>query len=240
MGRFQLVARGRQYIEDLGVNGRSGRGLGEWHWREGNISQDPSRRWDWPHPSSLTPGGLRSGSCQGRAYSRPGKKEGLGRKVSIRRIPDSRGSIFEMGCSLTPLSLLQVYFVLNYRTIQGLCLCWADFVQRLISTRSISPIKHKFFPPTCPERLRGSCHEAGGRRSSQPRTIIWGHLGLIRDSLDARELGQGDIPVVLDDDVDTYACGRHSTSSFRGIGGIGFTGPWWIFRDFWSCYQWQN
>ena len=51
---------------------------------------------------------------------------------------------------------------------------------------------------------------------------------MIQDSLDARGLGHDYIPVVLDDVVDTYACGRHGTSRLRGIGGIVLTGPWWI------------
>ena len=45
---------------------------------------------------------------------------------------------------LTPVRLLQVYFVLISRTIQGLYLRWAVFVQRLISTRSSSSLNYTF------------------------------------------------------------------------------------------------
>ena len=145
-----------------------------------------------------------------------------------------------MGCLLTPVSLLQVYFVLTFQTSQGLHLCQAEFVQFPISTRLISTLNYKFFPPTHTERLREHYHEAGGGRLFQPGTISWGQLGLIRDSLNAQGIGQGNIPIVSDYVVDTYACGRHGTRPLRGRGRIGFTGPWCIVRGFWSCYQWQN
>ena len=35
-----------------------------------------------------------------------------------------KGIPFEMGCYLTPVSLLQVYFVMSSRNSQGLYLCW--------------------------------------------------------------------------------------------------------------------
>ena len=55
-----------------------------------------------------------------------------------------KGISFEMGYSLTPVSLMQVYFVLTSRTSQGLYLRWAAFLQRPLSTRSSSLIKRKF------------------------------------------------------------------------------------------------
>ena len=48
-----------------------------------------------------------------------------------------------MGCFLTPVSLLQVYFVITFWTSQGLYLCRAAFLQRLISTWSISLLNYK-------------------------------------------------------------------------------------------------
>ena len=41
----------------------------------------------------------------------------------------------------------------------------------------------------------------------------------------AQGLGQVNIPVVLEDGVDTNACGRHGTSHLRGRGRIGLTVP---------------
>ena len=56
------------------------------------------------------------------------RKEGVCQEdTGIKGIP------FEVGCFLTPVSLLQVYFVLTSRTSQILNLHWAAFVQRLIS-----------------------------------------------------------------------------------------------------------
>ena len=95
-----------------------------------------------------------------------------------------------MGCFLTPVRLLQVYFVLTCRTRQGLYLRQVAFVQRLISTRFSSPLNYKFLPPNCPKRLREPCHEAGGGRSSQPRIIRLGHIGLIQVSLDTQGIGR--------------------------------------------------
>ena len=110
----------------------------------------------------LTPGRLRSVSFQGRAYYSPGKKVVGGRKGCIRSIPASRGSIFETGCFMTPVSLLQVYFVLNYWTSQGIYLRRAAFLQRLILIRLSSLHNYKFLPPTFPKILIEPCHEAGG------------------------------------------------------------------------------
>ena len=84
---------------------------------------------------------------------------------------------------------------------------------------------YKFLPPTCSSRLREPSHEAGVGRYSWPGTISWGHLGLIQDSIDAQRLGQVNIPVVLEDVMDTYAYGQHSTSSLRGRGGVIFNAP---------------
>ena len=92
----------------------------------------------------------------------PGKKEGGGRKGSIRRRPESRVSIFEMSYFLKPVSLLQVYFVLNVWTSQGLYLHQAQFLQDLILTRFSSLLNYKFFQPTLPERLVEPCNAAGG------------------------------------------------------------------------------
>ena len=97
--------------------------------------------------------------------------EGVVRKGSVRRIPASRGSNLKIGCFLTLVSLLQVYFVLTSRKIQGLHLCRAEFVQRLISNRLSSPLKYIFFLLTHSERLIELFREAGGKRSSQPGTI---------------------------------------------------------------------
>ena len=66
----------------------------------------------------------------------------------------SRVSIFEMGCFLTLVRLLKVYFLLTSQKIQGVYFCPAAFVQRLILTQSSSPLHYKFFSPTHPERLR--------------------------------------------------------------------------------------
>ena len=82
-----------------------------------------------------------------------------------------KGISLEMGCFLTLVSLLQVYSVLTYWTIQGHYLLQAAFVQRLILTRSSSPLKCKVFPPTSPEILREHCNGSVGRRSYQPGTI---------------------------------------------------------------------
>ena len=117
-----------------------------------------------------------------------------------------KGIPFEMGCYLTPVSLLQVYFVISSRKSQGLYLCWTLFVQHLLSNQSSSPLNYKFFPPTLPDRPIEPCNEACGRRSPQPRTINLGQLGLIQDSLDTWGLGQVNIPVVSDNVVETYAC----------------------------------
>ena len=49
-----------------------------------------------------------------------------------------------MGCSLKPVILLQVYFMLTSRTCRGIYLRWAALVQRLLSTRSSYPLKYMF------------------------------------------------------------------------------------------------
>ena len=51
------------------------------------------------------------------------------------------------------------------------------------------------------------------------------NLGLIRDLPNDWGIGQVNVHVVLDDVVDTYACGRYGTSRLRGRGGTRFTGP---------------
>ena len=48
----------------------------------------------------------------------------------------------EMGCSLTPISLLQVYIGINYWKIQRIYLLQAAFVQRFYLTRLISPLNY--------------------------------------------------------------------------------------------------
>ena len=63
----------------------------------------------------------------------------------------------------------------------------------------------QLFSPTHPKRQIEPCHEAGGRRYSQPGTISCSHIGLIQDSRDAPGLGQGNIPIVSEDVVDTYS-----------------------------------
>ena len=80
----------------------------------------------------------------------------------------------------------------------------------------------------------------GGRISSQPITIIWGHFGLIQGSLNNQVIGQWNVTVVSEDVVVSYACGWHSTSQLRGRGGIGLTGPLWLVWGCWIYYQWEN
>ena len=145
-----------------------------------------------------------------------------------------------MGCSLTLLIILQVYIMLTFRTIQWIYLCQVAFSQHHKLTWSISPLNYKFFPPTCTERTRENFNEAGGRKSSQPGTIIWGLLGLIRESLDASGFGQVNIHVMSETFVNTYACIQQVTSFLSGRELIGLTDPWWIVRDCWSCYQGGN
>ena len=65
-----------------------------------------------------------------------------------------QGVPFEMGCSLTPVSLLQVYFLLTSRTSQWLYLCQSEFVQHLLSTWLSLLIKHKFLKTTTLTLLR--------------------------------------------------------------------------------------
>ena len=238
MGRFWLGAQGWQYMKDFGVKGRSGGWWSGWYWKDGNLSHELSRWWDWPHPTILTPGGLRSCSCQRRAYYRLGKKEGGGRKWSVRRIPAWRLSILETCFSLTPVSLLQVYFVLTSQTSQGIYLHQEEFVQHLILTRLSSLCNYIIFPPTLPERLWEPCHEAEGSSSSQFGTISWGHLGYIWDSFDAWRLGQGNIPVVSDDVVDTYSLVNTLQVMWEVEGELYILAPLYIVRYCWSCYHW--
>ena len=120
-----------------------------------------------------------------------------------------------MVCFLTPVSLLQMYFVITSQKSQGIYLLQAAFVQRLILTRFSPLLNYKFYPPTRPERLVEPCHEAGGRSLSYFGTLNWGLLGLIMDSLDALWNAQVNIPVVSDDGVETYICSRHGTNRFE-------------------------
>ena len=75
-------------------------------------------------------------------YSR---QEGRIRKEGLYKEDNgAKGNPFEMGRSLSPLSLLQVYTVITSQTSQGLYLRQAAFLQRLHSTQSISPLNYKF------------------------------------------------------------------------------------------------
>ena len=60
------------------------------------------------------------------------REEGMSRKDGIcQEDTGVKGILFEMVCFLTPVSLLQVYFVLASQTSQKNYLCRAVFVQRL-------------------------------------------------------------------------------------------------------------
>ena len=186
-------------------------------------------------PPSLTPGILRLGSCQGRSCPRKGKKEGFCQEdTGVKGVP------FKMVFLLTPVSLLQVYFILTSPTIQGLYLCWVAFVQRLILNRSSSPLNYKFFPPTQPRYWDTPVITQRGGGLSQPGTLSLVQIVIFPDSLDTQGLGKGNIPVVLDNVVNTYGCCQHVTIFLRDGGGIGLTDPWWIVRDCWSFYQLKN
>ena len=68
------------------------------------------------------------------------RKEGFSQEdTSIKRIP------FEMGCSLTRVSLLKVYFVITACTIQGLYLLWVAFVKCLLLILLSSPLNYRGF-----------------------------------------------------------------------------------------------
>ena len=68
------------------------------------------------------------------------KKEGVYQEdTRVKGIP------FEMGCFLTPVSLLQVYYMLTYWTRQGHYLFREAFVQQFILNKLISPLNYKRF-----------------------------------------------------------------------------------------------
>ena len=204
---FQLGDWGRQYMKDFGVNGRSGGGLmwmtlmgGKPTWRvESRVGLTSTLQIETRGIEVI----LRSAESlldtrdKGRR-----KKEGVCQEDTwVQGIP------FEMGYLLTPVSLLQVYFVLIYWTSHELYLYQEGFVQRLILSWSSSLLNYKFYPTACLDILGELYNETGGRRLYQPGTISWGHLGLIKDSLNDLILGQVNNPVVLEDVVDTYDLG---------------------------------
>ena len=57
------------------------------------------------------------------------RKEGVSQEDT-----GNKGIPFEMGCSLIPVSLLQVYIVLTSGGKQVICICLEVFLQRLHST----------------------------------------------------------------------------------------------------------
>ena len=73
------------------------------------------------------------------------REEGRRRKEGVcQEDTGVKGIPFEMVCSLTPISLPQVYFVLNSCTSQGLYLHWVAFVQSFPSNRLSSLLNYKF------------------------------------------------------------------------------------------------
>ena len=143
-----------------------------------------------------------------------------GRKEEERRglsgVYWCQGILVKLGCDLTPVRIPQVYIVFNSKTSLGFYLCQAAFVQCFTRFDWVIHFKTKFFPSTLSERLREPCHESGEKRSSEPRNIIWGHIGLIWDSPNPWRLGKENIHVVSDNVVETYAYSWHGTSNLIG------------------------
>ena len=141
---FILGARGRQSLEYFGDKGRSGLGLRFLTIIGGYPIRGSDSGVGLISSPQIDTGGIKVRLMLGEIIleAREGvmrRKEGVCQEdTCVKGIP------FEIGYSLAPVILLQVYYVLTYWTSQGLYLHWESFVQRLLSTGSSSPLKYKF------------------------------------------------------------------------------------------------
>ena len=134
---FRLGSQGRQSMENLGIQGGSG---GELRWLTLK-GEGPIRGYDsrvrLTSPPHIDTGGVDVRIMSGDSLL-DSREEGSRRKEGVCQEDNSvNGISFKMGCFLTPVRLLQVYFVLASWTSQVLYLRRAAFLQCLVLTRSI-------------------------------------------------------------------------------------------------------
>ena len=82
----------------------------------------------------LDTGGIKVRLVSGKSLLESREEGGRRKEGVCQEDTGVKGIPFEMDCSLTPVSLLQVYFVLIYRTSQELYLRLVTFVQHLLLT----------------------------------------------------------------------------------------------------------